>query len=80
MFLVNSFYLYNQGNLQKDQLRIMAFREKVSNMLIGELLPSPQMLPTVNFHYLAAHPPSERKNKPTKPCRVYTTQNIRRES
>ena len=68
MFLVNSFYLYNQNKRKKDQLRLMHFREKVSSSLIGQLPPSPKMRPQTNFHYMDIHPETEKKAKPTKPC------------
>ena len=68
MFLVNSFYLYNQNKPKKDQLRLMHFREKVSSSLIGQLPPSPKMCQQTNFHYMDIHPETEKKAKPTKPC------------
>ena len=80
MFLVNSFHLYNQNKPKKDQLRLMHFREKVSSSLIGQLPPSSKMRPQMNFHYMDIHPETEKKAKPTKPCRICSSNKIRRET
>ena len=80
IFLVNSFHLYNQTKPKKDHLRIMDFREKLVSNLVGELPASLHMRPQTHFHYMVAHPPTKSKDKPTKPCRVCTSQKVRRES
>ncbi|XP_041369938.1 piggyBac transposable element-derived protein 4-like [Gigantopelta aegis] len=84
VFLLNAHILYNTNN--REQMKLLKFRDQIH--LLGDVYeklrdhsPAHSQAPVnETFHYLAPLPPTEKKERATKPCRVCTKAGTRRES
>ena len=84
IFLQNAFMFYNQRNQGNKKMKILQFRESVIMHLLdghgsnaGE---SSNHENTTDFHYLKHLSPTEKKSKPTKPCRMCSEEKKRKET
>ena len=80
IFLTNAFYLYRKFSPNKEINHLIDFREAIIKKLIGKRKKDSTPVSMANFHYPAAIPENQQKKKPTRRCRHYMTNNIRRES
>lgn len=80
IYIHNAHLLYRKA--ANSDIRALKFREKFITHLIGDKMPKPKPKTTnaASFHYLETLPPSEKKERPTKPCRICTKEKRRRES
>uniref|UniRef100_A0A0L8GQM5 PiggyBac transposable element-derived protein domain-containing protein n=1 Tax=Octopus bimaculoides TaxID=37653 RepID=A0A0L8GQM5_OCTBM len=58
--------------VENIQMTLVKFRDNIVLHFLGEHIQKETPVPTVDFHYLEAIPPTEKKQRPTKPCRVCT--------
>ncbi|XP_031358920.1 piggyBac transposable element-derived protein 4-like [Photinus pyralis] len=79
IYIHNAYIIYR--NATSSKITSLQFREKVVESLLGENMPKPNKKPNPgSFHYLESLPPTEKKNRPSKPCRVCTANKKRRET
>lgn len=80
IMLFNAHIMYNQS--EGGQMRMLRFREKVTLHLLGnvDLQPTHTAPRAETFHHLVSVPPTEKKERPTKPCRQCTKNGRRRET
>ncbi|XP_064598479.1 piggyBac transposable element-derived protein 4-like [Liolophura sinensis] len=81
IMLFNAHIMYNES--VGEQMRMLRFREKVTLHLLGnvDLQPTPtEGPPAETFHHLVGVPPTEKKERPTKPCHQCTKNGRRRET
>ncbi|KAJ8942607.1 hypothetical protein NQ314_010028 [Rhamnusium bicolor] len=80
MFIHNAHLLFRKAT--NSDIRTLKFREAFIAALIGDKMPKKSIMPNrrETFHYLEAIPPTEKKARPTKPCRVCTAEKLRRET
>lgn len=82
-------YIYIQNahkifqKVTSSKMKLIRFREEFVIALVGEenedLYPARKKT-RLEFHYLESLPPTEKKQRPTKPCRICTQAGKRRES
>ncbi|KAG5877666.1 hypothetical protein JTB14_015626 [Gonioctena quinquepunctata] len=78
-------YLHNAHKIfQKvtfSKIKLIKFREEFVVALIGEeIQPVSKKIRLQELHYLESLPPTEKKQRPTKPCRICTQAKKRRET
>lgn len=81
LYIHNAYILYRQ--ITGSNIISLKFREKFIECLIGQNMPSvtkKNKSEESTFHYLECIPPTEKKTRPTKPCRVCTQNKMRRET
>lgn len=81
MAIHNAHIMYNDGKPAGQQLRLLTFREAVVKSLVGHT-PEVDEQPTARAapHVPSKIPPTEKKQIPTKRCRICTKNNRRRET
>uniref|UniRef100_A0A0L8HB68 PiggyBac transposable element-derived protein domain-containing protein n=1 Tax=Octopus bimaculoides TaxID=37653 RepID=A0A0L8HB68_OCTBM len=62
------------------QMKLVKFRDNVVLCLLGEHIRKETPVLAVDFHCLEAIPPTEKKQRPTKPCRVCTRKKLSKET
>lgn len=79
MYIHNAHIMYQK--VLGKRYNSLRFREEFVKALIGDNMPNTKKKArNENFHYLEALPPTEKKARPTKPCRVCTKNKKRRET
>lgn len=79
IYLQNAYILFRKST--GSNIKSLKFRESFIACLIGDKMPNKQKINKEEpFHYLENIPPTEKKQRPTKPCRVCTSQKKRRET
>lgn len=78
-------YIHNAHKIfQKvtsSKIKLIKFRETFVDALIGEeIQPVSKKIKLQELHYLQSIPPTEKKQHPTKPCRICTKAKKRRET
>ena len=80
IMMYNSYALNAMFGTNKE-ISMFKFREHVIKSLMGVTdSPEPDVQNAHDFHYLMPLPPTEKKDKPTKPCVVCSSQKKRRET
>ena len=68
IFLTNALYLYRKFSPNKEIAHLVDFREVIIKKRIGNRKKEPTSISKANFHYPAAIPESQKKNKPNRRC------------
>lgn len=94
VLVMNSHILYNENHADADKMTLLKFRESVVSHLVDDIaLPDAhrrvhrnniQLLPNEDdddvLQHLSSLPPTDQKQRPTKPCRICTRDGLRRET
>ncbi|XP_064601226.1 piggyBac transposable element-derived protein 4-like [Liolophura sinensis] len=82
--VINAHILHSDNN-PANAMKLLEFREAVTTHLLGDslnVIPAAGPSPTSqsSFHYLEHLPTTEKKERPTKRCRICSMQGLRRET
>jgi hypothetical protein len=81
MMMHNAHMMYNAGRPVRQTMRLLQFREAVVRYLIGgDLQPTRGPVAASTAHVPSTLPPTAKKPRPTKPCRICTRKKKRRET
>ncbi|XP_030747681.1 piggyBac transposable element-derived protein 4-like [Sitophilus oryzae] len=78
LYIHNTYLLFRKSTGSK--IKSLKFREMFVSTLLGDKMPTYNRVQRGDFHYLEAIPPTEKKQRPTRACRVCTSKKVRRET
>lgn len=78
IYIHNAHLLFRKST--RSKIKSLKFREMFVSTLLGDKMPKFSSAQQENFHYLEAIAPTDKKQRPTRACRVCTSKNVRRET